>query len=255
MGLETITPSSQPDELNNQWPAGADPKNQGDDHIRNIKTVLKNFYTSFTSWKGTIEGYFDGNKAKLAKNSQQLNGKDPDYYRDPANLIGKILPANLPTASTTAVGITSLSNDIDSDSETEAATPAAIKAAMDALAAGTGVGPLVQWTEIPIVGTVTSVAMPAAVKQLMAANNVEFRFIGKKAGVNSYYSTIITSWRSLYSTDSFYQSEEDYSGTGPTNVAWKFFCEGTSGGARLEVYDTQSTIGLENIMFLAYRKM
>ena len=47
MGLETgINESSTPEDLNEDWPLGEDPKSQGDDHIRNVKLVLQNFYAA-----------------------------------------------------------------------------------------------------------------------------------------------------------------------------------------------------------------
>lgn len=44
MGLETLNSDSLPDALNEDWPSGTDPKSEGDDHLRNIKLALKNFY-------------------------------------------------------------------------------------------------------------------------------------------------------------------------------------------------------------------
>ncbi len=47
MGLETFTPDSTPDILDTSWPAAEDPLNKGDDHLRLIKTVVKNFWEKF----------------------------------------------------------------------------------------------------------------------------------------------------------------------------------------------------------------
>ena len=46
MGLEIIPADGTPDLLNKNWPLGTDPKSEGDDHIRNVKTVLQNFYSN-----------------------------------------------------------------------------------------------------------------------------------------------------------------------------------------------------------------
>lgn len=45
MGLETSDPNSRPDVLNAAWPLANDPLNRGDDHLRLLKVVLKNFHT------------------------------------------------------------------------------------------------------------------------------------------------------------------------------------------------------------------
>jgi hypothetical protein len=46
MPLESITSTSKPTDLNESWPLASDTKSEGDDHIRNIKKVVKNFYTA-----------------------------------------------------------------------------------------------------------------------------------------------------------------------------------------------------------------
>lgn len=43
MPLETIDDNSTPDDLNKDWPLATDQVKKGDDHIRNLKTVLKNW--------------------------------------------------------------------------------------------------------------------------------------------------------------------------------------------------------------------
>jgi hypothetical protein len=44
MGLETVTSPVTPDQLNQSWPLPTDPKEQGDDHIRNTKAALVEFF-------------------------------------------------------------------------------------------------------------------------------------------------------------------------------------------------------------------
>lgn len=64
MPLETgITDSSTPDDLNKDWPLGSDPKSEGDDHIRNTKHVLKNFFDAMNFAElpaGTVPAIFGG---------------------------------------------------------------------------------------------------------------------------------------------------------------------------------------------------
>jgi hypothetical protein len=60
VGLET-SPTLFSD-LNSAWPPGTDPRSEGDDHIRNLKTVLKTTFsdtsTSFTITKGAATWTF-----------------------------------------------------------------------------------------------------------------------------------------------------------------------------------------------------
>lgn len=44
MPLETVTVPVTPDQLNPDWPLPDDPRNEGDDHIRNIKASQKEFW-------------------------------------------------------------------------------------------------------------------------------------------------------------------------------------------------------------------
>lgn len=44
MAIEVIVPPALPDQLNPLWPLANDLKSEGDDHIRNTKETLKNFY-------------------------------------------------------------------------------------------------------------------------------------------------------------------------------------------------------------------
>lgn len=55
MPVEVIIPPGSPDQLNPAWPLPNDLKNEGDDHIRNIKDSLKNFYTQ-VNLSGLSEG-------------------------------------------------------------------------------------------------------------------------------------------------------------------------------------------------------
>lgn len=45
MPLEVVVPPVLPDQLNPLWPLSGDVKSEGDDHIRNTKTALTNFYS------------------------------------------------------------------------------------------------------------------------------------------------------------------------------------------------------------------
>lgn len=83
MGLEKFDPNSEPDILNPNWPEGNDDMKYGDNHIRLVKTTLKNFFTKFNDYKTEMAKLFDGTKAKEAKeadNAKRFNNKDPDAY-------------------------------------------------------------------------------------------------------------------------------------------------------------------------------
>jgi hypothetical protein len=75
MPLETgIDENSQPDDLNNTWPLAADPKNEGDGHLRNIKKVLQNFSRDFAFTDlplGNIPAVFNGKSDESGLVSQQ----------------------------------------------------------------------------------------------------------------------------------------------------------------------------------------
>lgn len=49
MPLETITTSSGVEDLNVAWPLGADTTTEGDNHLRNIKQVLRNILNPQTA--------------------------------------------------------------------------------------------------------------------------------------------------------------------------------------------------------------
>lgn len=55
MGLEIVTPPVTPDQLNTSWPLPVDPKDQGDDHVRNTKAALVEFYRK-VNFSGLLEG-------------------------------------------------------------------------------------------------------------------------------------------------------------------------------------------------------
>lgn len=59
MGLEKIDGNSTPDDLNASWPLGTDTMDKGDDHIRGIKQVIKNFYNMYKNLKG-VKGPYSG---------------------------------------------------------------------------------------------------------------------------------------------------------------------------------------------------
>lgn len=55
MGLESVVVPVLPDQLNANWPLPEDPKSQGDDHIRNVKAALVNFFGK-VNFDGLNEG-------------------------------------------------------------------------------------------------------------------------------------------------------------------------------------------------------
>lgn len=55
MGLEVITIPATPDQLDPNWPLPTDPKAQGDDHVRNTKAALIEFYRQ-VNFVGLEEG-------------------------------------------------------------------------------------------------------------------------------------------------------------------------------------------------------
>lgn len=63
MGLETVIAPVYPDQLNPNWPLPEDSQRQGDDHFRNIKAALINFYTrvNFSALpNGAVPAYIGG---------------------------------------------------------------------------------------------------------------------------------------------------------------------------------------------------
>jgi len=73
MPLETGT--KVPD-LNNAWPLGSDPKNQGDDHLRLIKTCLQGSFPSLGS------GQYTGTAAELDQVNTNLSAFNGRTVRD-----------------------------------------------------------------------------------------------------------------------------------------------------------------------------
>ncbi len=60
---DNIGSGSTPLDLDETWPLSTDPKSEGDDHIRNVKRVLKNFYGDLnlaTLPEGSIPAFFGG---------------------------------------------------------------------------------------------------------------------------------------------------------------------------------------------------
>lgn len=180
MGLETIPTDAKPDTLNNSWPLTGDAKKEGDNHIRNIKTVLKNFYTDFVASKNKIEGYFsiDG-KAKHAINSTKLGGETATQIRDATKLTGVASADRFPTATVLEPGVLQLSSTL-ADDETKAATPKLVKQVSDQIAAGVSTSDVVGWQSIAV-GAGKLVAFSTELKAMLTAGSiVEVRLVYKK---------------------------------------------------------------------------
>lgn len=132
MGMESYGGESRPDVLNSLWPEGRDSLKYGDNHLRLVKTVVKNFYSDFNSFKTKIEGYFDSSgNAKKALDSDKLGEQDPSYYLDGANATGTLSGTKVQSSTTARRGTVQLYNGVDSSSTALAATANAAKQAYD----------------------------------------------------------------------------------------------------------------------------
>lgn len=93
MGLETVTYIS---DLNPLWPLGSDPKSNGDNHVRNLKTGLLNTFSAITGAVTATHveiNYLSG----VTSNVQvQLNGK--------ANTASPTFTGTVVLPSTTSIG-------------------------------------------------------------------------------------------------------------------------------------------------------
>lgn len=91
MSVEPITLGSLPNELDSALPAGGDPKAEGDDHIRNVKITLKNFYSL---WVDTnVESRLTALESYIATgDAVTLNGLPPSYYLNADNLNAGTVP-------------------------------------------------------------------------------------------------------------------------------------------------------------------
>lgn len=81
MPLESVTVPVNPDQLNSDWPLADDPRNEGDDHIRNTKAALKEFWrkTNFNGLpNGTVPIYQNG---KFVDAGFQLNNGQASLSR------------------------------------------------------------------------------------------------------------------------------------------------------------------------------
>lgn len=132
MGMESYGGESRPDVLNSLWPEGRDSLKYGDNHLRLVKTVVKNFYSDFNSFKTKIEGYFDSSgNAKKALDSDKLGEQDPSYYLDGANATGTLSGTKVSPSTTSQRGTVQLYNGVDSSSTSYASTANATKQAYD----------------------------------------------------------------------------------------------------------------------------
>lgn len=135
MALETWGPNATPGDLNVNWPEGRDDLKFGDDHIRLLKTALKNFYTATNALNKTTANALQSLDEKFtgddAKNSLLLGGKDLAFVLAAANIVGKIGEKNLEFGTTTRKGIVQLSSAVDSASELVGANSRAVKDAYD----------------------------------------------------------------------------------------------------------------------------
>lgn len=91
MSVEPITLGSLPNELDSALPAGGDPKAEGDDHIRNIKITLKNFYNVWLSTNVNtrllaLESYI------MTGDAITLNGQPASFYQNADNLNAGTVP-------------------------------------------------------------------------------------------------------------------------------------------------------------------
>lgn len=104
MGLETVTYIS---DLNPLWPLGSDPKSNGDNHVRNLKSSLLNTFSAITGPVTVTQleiNYLSG----VTSNVQvQLNAKAPTA--SPTFTGTVVLPAATSIGTVTAAEILALS--------------------------------------------------------------------------------------------------------------------------------------------------
>lgn len=104
MGLETIKSTDYPDKLNADWPLGSDDFKYGDDHIRALKAVLKNFYGD----------YSDKVTDKLFPQFKfEERHVDPDDTSSDKYWHGSIIKEALPKSSLTETGIVQVTDSFD----------------------------------------------------------------------------------------------------------------------------------------------
>lgn len=95
MTVEVIGANSLPPELNPLWPMPGDFRNEGDDHIRNLKLVMQKFYADYSVLSGNFSTRLLAVEAYVtASNATQLGGQAAAFYRDAANINAGILAAD-----------------------------------------------------------------------------------------------------------------------------------------------------------------
>lgn len=159
MGLETVNSSSKPDSLNETWPVGTtDGTVFGAIHIRNIKTVMKNFYNeylNFNKWfythhETTADGGPDPQMVKEAENADYLNNMQIADYHNIAYFEGDYPWSMIPRASLTEKGMTYVSHLTNSGVEDRAASAKAVKALANQLAAGEADSQNIGWVKVNV---------------------------------------------------------------------------------------------------------
>lgn len=97
MAVEPIDGSSLPDALVPTNPLSDDAVAEGDNHLRNIKITLVNFYNAWLDYTPGIESRLsaleDAVTSEAVYNAGRLGGELPAFYRNAGNMNAGVLPA------------------------------------------------------------------------------------------------------------------------------------------------------------------
>lgn len=185
MPVEPVNPNSRPDSMNKDWPLGdSDDIKFGFLHLRNLKTVIKNFFNDFKSYQTKVDGRFDAGYVKEALDADQLAGLPGTSYLNVLDWNPAAPPEEkLPAASLSEEGVLKLDSSTNSLAEHVGATPKAVKAIITAFNDSLPTNDLLVWNyytksdyEASIGGTSTAIGFPIEAEAALANYfPIEFR--------------------------------------------------------------------------------
>ena len=95
MTVEFIDANSLPTALDATLPLPGDLKKEGDDHIRNLKLVMKKFYADYLALVASADLRFDALEAFASiADADTLGGNSSGYYTNASNLATGLVPAD-----------------------------------------------------------------------------------------------------------------------------------------------------------------
>lgn len=208
MAIEPSTPTSLPDILDPTLPLSDDPLAQGDDHIRLIKTVVKNAWAEYQTAALALDAAIDALELAVSGTTEidaaRLGGQLPAYYLNASNLSTGTLPVgrlsgtyninisgNAATASTADTATTAV---LASDSALFAGkTWAQFLAAMERPQYNSSIAApkLVGTSDVLCASAaILSSALPLSTAR-MVAFNITFD-VGGASGVQTFFFTVKT---------------------------------------------------------------